>query len=114
MISCLLVNTFIQSFPGSDFYQYLAVPHVNSVYTDGCQVADKSIYNCATQGGAILNITGTQLNSPLVVSVAQSDCTSVMVDADGTGTWLTCRMGAGTGFNQSIVVAHNVLYRYVT
>ena len=85
------------------------MPHVDAVYSDGCQVADKSIYNCATQGGAILNITGTQLRSPLVVTVAQSDCTSVVL---GTGTWLTCRMGAGTGFNQSIVVAQNVLYRY--
>ena len=98
---------------GTDYYQYPSVPHITAVYSDGCQISEKSIYNCATKGGVTLNITGTQLNSPMVVMVAQTDCSSVILDPTGTGTWLTCRMGAGTGYNQSIVVAQNVLYRFV-
>ena len=86
------------------------MPHVDAVYSDGCQEADNSIYNCATVGGATLNITGLQLNQPLVVSVAQTICSNVVYHA--SGTWLTCLMGAGTGFNQSIVVVQNAFYRY--
>ena len=64
-------SIYISIYLGSDYYQYPAVPHVTAVYSDGCQVADTTIYNCATVGGVTLNITGEQLNAPLMVTVAQ-------------------------------------------
>ena len=99
----------VQPFSGSDFYQYPSVPCVTAVHSRGCKEAGNSIYNCDTVGGVTLNITGVLLNAPLVITVAQAGCTNVVYDA--SGTWLTCRMGAGTGYNQSIVVAQNALYR---